>query len=134
MHRPTASSPKPISGRSNAKTSSVRSGYDDQVAVEALVRFSEEESKHQELFRQIEKLCAEVMPPGYQFTASPNDVAMAVLSKSTWAVLGLTCHIELFTLAHYKHSSGRTPEGSAIAIPSASRAGRERARLQTGRS
>jgi hypothetical protein len=44
------------------------------------------------------------MPPGYQFTASPNDVAMAVLSKSTWAVLGLTCHIELFTLAHYKHS------------------------------
>ena len=26
-------------------------------------------------------------------------VAQAVLSKSTWAVLGLTCHIELFTLS-----------------------------------
>lgn len=78
--------------------------FDDQIAVEALVRFSEEELKHQELFRQVEKLCADVMPPGYRFTATPNEVAQAVLSKSQWAVLGLTCHIELFTLAHYKHS------------------------------
>jgi len=34
----------------------------------------------------------------------PNDVANAVLSKSTWAVLALTCHIELFTQAHYRQS------------------------------
>jgi len=27
-----------------------------------------------------------------------------VLSKCTWAVLGLTCHIELFTQAHYRQS------------------------------
>jgi len=27
-----------------------------------------------------------------------------VLSKSTWAVLALTCHIELFTQAHYRQS------------------------------
>jgi hypothetical protein len=27
-----------------------------------------------------------------------------VLSKSTWAVLALTCHIELFTQVHYKES------------------------------
>jgi len=27
-----------------------------------------------------------------------------VLSKSTWAVLALTCHIELFTQAHYRAS------------------------------
>ena len=33
-----------------------------------------------------------------------NEVAKAVLSKSTWAVLALTCHIELFTQAHYKQS------------------------------
>jgi hypothetical protein len=31
-------------------------------------------------------------------------VARVVLGKSTWAVLGLTCHIELFTLQHYKES------------------------------
>ena len=28
----------------------------------------------------------------------------AVLSKSTWAVLGLTCHIELFVQLHYRES------------------------------
>ena len=27
-----------------------------------------------------------------------------MLSKSTWAVLALTCHIELFTQAHYRQS------------------------------
>ena len=34
----------------------------------------------------------------------PNDVADAVLSKSTWAVLALICHIELFVLAHYREA------------------------------
>src|SRR5262249_27145096 len=57
---------------------------DDQTALEALVRFSDEELKHQELFRRIDKLAAEKMAPGYQFQAQPNAVAGAVLSKSTW--------------------------------------------------
>lgn len=38
------------------------------------------------------------------FKPQPNDVANAVLSKSTWAVLGLTLDIELFTQAHYRSS------------------------------
>jgi hypothetical protein len=76
----------------------------DQLALEALVRFTDEELKHQELFRRIEQLTAEGMPAGYRFGAEPNGVAQAVLGASTWAVLGLTCHIELFTLAHYKQS------------------------------
>lgn len=76
----------------------------DQVALEALIRFSDEELKHQEMFRRIEEMIAADMPEGYQFAPDPNDVANAVLSKSTWAVLGLTCHIELFTQAHYKQS------------------------------
>jgi hypothetical protein len=76
----------------------------DQTALEALVRFSEEELKHQELFRRIEALCAEGMPAGYCFLPDPNEVARAVLAASTWAVLGLTCHIELFTQAHYRQS------------------------------
>src|SRR4029078_1643640 len=62
----------------------------DQVALEALVRFSDEELKHQELFRRIEQMIAAKMPPGYRFVPQPNEVANAVLSKSTWAVLGLT--------------------------------------------
>jgi hypothetical protein len=76
----------------------------DQNALEALVRFSDEEIKHQELFRRIERMCAEQMPAGYRFVPEPNAVATAVLSKSTWAVLALTCHIEIFVLVHYRQS------------------------------
>jgi hypothetical protein len=76
----------------------------DQVALEALVRFGEEELKHQELFRRIEGMICACMPGGYTTIADPNDVARAVLSKSTWAVLALTCHIELFVQSHYEQS------------------------------
>ena len=76
----------------------------DQSALEALVRFSDEEIKHQELFRRIEHMCAEGMPGGYTFLPEANSVASFVLAKSTWAVLALTCHIELFVLAHYRGS------------------------------
>jgi len=76
----------------------------DQVALEALVRFTDEEIKHQEMFRRLEAMAAEGMPGGYRFVPRPNDVARAVLGASTWAVLGLTCHIEIFVLVHY-HSS-----------------------------
>lgn len=76
----------------------------DQVALEALVRFTDEELKHQALFRRIEAMTAQGMPDGYRFLPQPNDVAEAVLGKSTWAVLGLTCNIELFTQAHYRES------------------------------
>jgi hypothetical protein len=78
--------------------------FGDQVALEALVRFSDEELKHQELFRRVESLAASAMPPGYAVMAEPNAVAEFVLGKSTWSVLALTCHIELFTQAHYKQS------------------------------
>lgn len=76
----------------------------DQIALEGLVRFSEEELKHQELFRIIERLVAADMPPGYTFLPKPNDVAGVVLGKSTWAVLALTLFIELFTQKHYLES------------------------------
>jgi len=76
----------------------------DQTALEALIRFSDEELKHQEMFRRIDVMIGARMPEGYMFTPDSNAVAAAVLSKSTWAVLGLTCHIELFTQAHYKHT------------------------------
>jgi hypothetical protein len=76
----------------------------DQTALEALVRFTDEEIKHQELFRRMERMTAEGMPAGYKFLPQPNDVASLVLGKSTWAVLALICHIELFVLAHYHQS------------------------------
>jgi len=76
----------------------------DQVALEALVRFCDEELKHQELFRRIEPMIDIGMPEGYRFLPEPNQVAAAVLKNSTWAVLGLILEIELFTQEHYKQS------------------------------
>jgi len=86
----------------------------DQIVVESLVRFTDEELKHQELFRRLEVLMAKDMPKGYTFLPQPNDVAGAVLSKCNWAVLGLTCHIELFTLDHYRQSIDKDPEVSEL--------------------
>ncbi len=76
----------------------------DQTALESLVRFSDEELKHQELFRRVEGMIARSMPEGYSFLPDPDEVAKVVLEKSTWAVLALTLHIELFTQLHYKES------------------------------
>jgi hypothetical protein len=78
--------------------------FGDQVALEALVRFSDEELKHQALFRRIDAMVGETLPDGYRFDIDPNGVAHAVLGKSTWAVLALTLDIELFTQLHYRQS------------------------------
>ena len=78
--------------------------FGDQLALEALVRFSNDEIKHQELFRRIETMIGSQLPAGYRQVADPNDVARAVLATSTWSVLALTCHIELFVQAHYAES------------------------------
>jgi hypothetical protein len=84
--------------------------FGDQYALEALVRFSTEELKHQELFRRMETMIAAQLPPGYRQVADPNEVARAVLAASTWSVLALTCHIELFVQAHYAESIGPREE------------------------
>ena len=76
----------------------------DQLALEALVRMSDEEIKHQEMFRRLEAQMMQDMPTGYVQTADPNAVARVVLGKSTWAVLALTLDIELFVQAHYRAS------------------------------
>lgn len=100
----------------NAKILELSRNYwmDDQIALEALVRFSEEELKHQELFRRIETMAGETMPEGYTFLPKPNDVAQVVLGKSTWAVLALTLHIELFTQLHYRESIGPDKDMSPL--------------------
>ena len=76
----------------------------NQTALEALIRFSDEELKHQELFRRNETMMSDGMPEGYKFLPDPDAVAAAVLKNSTWAVLALILEIELFTQEHYKQS------------------------------
>ncbi|HWO14637.1 MAG TPA: hypothetical protein VNN80_34280 [Polyangiaceae bacterium] len=100
----------------NAKVLELSQQYwlGDQVALEALVRFSDEELKHQELFRRIETMIAAGMPAGYRFLPKPDDVARAVLGRSTWSVLALTCNIELFTQVHYRQSIDPDPDLSPL--------------------
>ncbi|MDT7838001.1 hypothetical protein N4G63_022685 (plasmid) [Aquabacterium sp. OR-4] len=88
--------------------------FADQVALQALVRFADEELKHQALFRRVDEMMAQAMPPGYHFTARPDEVAMAVMQAPDWSVLALTCHIELFTQVHYRQSIGTQPGLSPI--------------------
>ena len=86
----------------------------DQVAFEALVRLTDEELKHQELFRRLERMAGEQMPAGYAFKPQSNDVAAAVLGKGTWAVMAFTLDIEIFSQAHYRSSIDPDPELSDL--------------------
>jgi hypothetical protein len=90
----------------NAKILEVSRDYvlGNQVALEALVGFSQEELKHQNLFRRIDEMMGEVLPDGYRFDFAPDSVARDVLGKSSWAVLLLTLDVELFTQLHYRQS------------------------------
>ena len=54
------------------------------------------------------------MPGGYVLVADANEVARTVLDKSSWAVLALTCHVELFTQVHYRESIERDEELSDL--------------------
>ena len=92
-----------------------------------MVRFSDEELKHQALFRRIDMMIADVLPDGYHFDVDPNDVAHAVLGKSTWAVLALTLDIELFTQLHYRQSIEPDTELSELFKDDSSIIGRRKA-------
>ena len=54
------------------------------------------------------------MPGGYALVADANEVARTVLGKSSWAVLAMTCHVELFTQVHYRESIERDEELSDL--------------------
>ncbi len=81
-----------------------RHAFGDQIAMEAMVRMTDEELKHQAMFRRLEEMMAADMPAGYVQTADANAVAQAVLAAPDWAVLALTLDIELFTQAHWRAS------------------------------
>ena len=55
----------------------------DQIALEAMVRFTDEELKHQELFRRIERMIGRRHAGGLPVHArSPDDVAVVRCSAS----------------------------------------------------
>ena len=99
----------------------------DQVALEAMVGFSQEELKHQELFRRLERMMAGSMPARIRGDGERGRIASQVLGKSTWSVLALTCNIELFTQAHYLESIRPTSRSLPCSRTCSSSTGRRNA-------
>ena len=76
--------------------------YGDEVRFRALLRFAEEELKHQELFRRSIDLFNQGFDTECGLLPDREAVAQAVRSKSRLAVLCLTTVIEWFTQLHYR--------------------------------
>jgi hypothetical protein len=75
--------------------------FGEEVRLRSLLRFAEEELKHQELFRRAMALFDQSFGTRCALISGREDVAKVVLSKSPLAVLYLTTVIEWFTQLHY---------------------------------
>ena len=75
--------------------------YGDEVRARSLLRFAEEELKHQELFRRSVELFGQGFGSECSLIPGREEVAAVVRSKSKLAVMILTAIIEWFTQLHY---------------------------------
>ncbi len=75
--------------------------YGDEFALRALLRFTEEEVKHQQLFLRFGELFDRDFGADCGLTDNPQEVASYILGKSPLAVLLVTLHLEIITQAHY---------------------------------
>ena len=78
----------------------LKDAYGDEVRLRSLLRFAEEELKHQEFFRRSMALFEQGFRTKCGLIPGREDVAKVVLSKSRLAVLYLTTLIEWFTQLH----------------------------------
>lgn len=78
--------------------------FGDRDAIRALLRFADEEVKHQELFFRY--MAAFARDAGYQpeVLRTQAEVAGVVMGKTPIGVMLVILHIELMTLAHYVES------------------------------
>lgn len=76
----------------------------DAASQEAFARFTHEEQKHEELFRRVARLSAEGMRRESRIAPEAEAIAATMLGRSAWALLGLTCHVELIAQVHYQQS------------------------------
>ena len=86
----------------------------DRLALQALDRFTEQELKHRELFRRLDRLVAAEMPPGYRFLARHDDMAAFALEKANWAALALIHEVGRLAQVHYRHSIESDPQLSDL--------------------
>ena len=75
--------------------------YGDEKRLRALLRFAEDESKHQELFRRSTALFERGFGMSCGLIPAREEVAKVVLSKSRLCSYLLTSMIEWFTQSHY---------------------------------
>ncbi len=79
--------------------------HGDHDAIRALVRFAEEELKHQKLFFRYLDAFKEGFGHPCRVLGDAAAVAHVILSKSPMAVLLMTLHLEIMTQAHYTESA-----------------------------
>lgn len=75
--------------------------YGDEINLRAMLRFAEEEVKHQQMFLRFSELFEREFGSHCELVESPQTAATVILGKSPMAVLLITLHIELVTQAHY---------------------------------
>jgi hypothetical protein len=73
-------------------------------AIRALLRFGDEELKHQQLFRRFEAAFVRDFGSPCEGVGSAEEAAGFILGKSPLAVMLATLHLELVTQAHYTDS------------------------------
>jgi hypothetical protein len=78
--------------------------YGDHNAIRALLRFAEEELKHQALFARYLAAFAESFGTECGVLDNAAEVAGVILSKSPISVMMITLHLEIMTQAHYTES------------------------------
>jgi hypothetical protein len=75
--------------------------FGDHDAIRALVRFADEEVKHQALFQRYVHAFEQDFGHRCEVLGSAAEVANVILSKSPIAVMLVTLHLEIMTQAHY---------------------------------
>lgn len=78
--------------------------FGDHLAVRALVRFAEEEAKHQQLFWRYCATFERDFGHKCHLLGAASEVAGVILGKSPLAIMLVTLHLELMTQAHYTES------------------------------
>jgi hypothetical protein len=78
-----------------------RDVYGDETRLRTLLRFAEDESKHQELFRRSSALFAKGFGVACGLIPAREEVARVVLSKSRLCSYLLTSMIEWYTQSHF---------------------------------
>jgi len=78
--------------------------FGNHTALRALLRFAEEEVKHQEMFRRACRLFKQGFGHDCEVLPNPEAVAEVILSHKPMAVLLITLHLEIMTQQHFVES------------------------------